>query len=194
LRRIVGWIGGSWWFWWVRRETMHLRAGGRMTQPDDRDPREVLRDYIAEKGLKSSRQREVIADAFFAAGGHLKVEELLDRVRAVDPKIGQATVYRTMKLLTDCGLANSHRFSDGHTRYEPIDAPEEHHDHLICDDCGRIIEFYDPRIEELQERIAEKHGFVMTHHKMELYGNCSDAACPNRPDAKRMRRAADRPS
>ncbi len=152
------------------------------------DPNEVLRSYINEHGLKSSRQREVIAEVFFEAGGHLKVDELLERVRAVDPKIGQATVYRTMKLLTKCGLAQPRHFGDGHTRYEPV-APddEEHHDHLICDSCGRIVEFMDERIEELQEEAAAAHGFSVTHHKMELYGLCP--AC--RKSGSRRRRKAE---
>ncbi|MFZ9886557.1 MAG: Fur family transcriptional regulator [Myxococcota bacterium] len=137
------------------------------------DPSEILRSYISEHGLKSSRQREVIAEVFFSSGGHLRVEELLERVRAVDPRIGQATVYRTMKLLTKCGLAQPRHFGDGHTRYEPV-APDEgeHHDHLICDVCGRIVEFMDERIEALQEEVARAHGFSVTMHKMELYGVC----------------------
>jgi Fur family ferric uptake transcriptional regulator len=136
------------------------------------EPLEVLRAYIVENGLKSSRQREVIAEAFFKAGGHLRVEELLDRVRAIDSRIGQATVYRTMKLLTQCGLAEAHQFGDGHTVYEPVDEPEEHHDHLICTSCGAIVEFFSEKIESLQSDIARQHGYDVTSHKMELYGIC----------------------
>lgn len=154
------------------------------------DPNAVLKDYISEHGLKSSRQREIIAEVFFEAGGHLKVEELLERVRAVDPKIGQATVYRTMKLLTKCGLAQPRHFGDGHTRYEPV-APddEEHHDHLICEACGRILEFMDERIERLQEEVAKAHGFSVTHHRMELYGLCG--ACRQKGARRRRKGAAD---
>ena len=123
--------------------------------------------------MKASRQREVIADVFFSAGGHLKVEDLLARVREVDERIGQATVYRTMKLLTRCGLAQPRQFGDGHTRYEPAFA-HDHHDHLICTRCSRIVEFVDPRIEKLQDAVADEHGFVVTSHKMELYGLCPE--------------------
>jgi len=139
------------------------------------DPQTILRDYITKHGLKSSRQREVIAGVFFTSGGHLRVDELLDRVREVDGRIGQATVYRTMKLLTKCGLAAPRHFGDGHTRYEAV-APDEgeHHDHLICTTCNRIVEFMDERIEKLQEQAAAAHGFRVTHHKMELYGECED--------------------
>ncbi len=148
---------------------------------EEREPLEVLRDYIAENGLKSSRQRELIAEVFFNAGGHLRVEELLERVREQDAKIGQATVYRTMKLLTECGLADVHQFGDGHTRYEPVDAPEEHHDHIICRDCGRIVEFYNADLEALQDNIAKAHGFRLTSHKMELYGRCQKEHCEHKP-------------
>lgn len=151
------------------------------------DPREILRAYINEHGLKSSRQRELIADVFFESGEHLKVEELLERVRELDPKIGQATVYRTMKLLTQCGLAQPRQFGDGHTRYEPtVPDDEEHHDHLICTGCGKIVEFVDPRIERLQDKVAAEHGFEVIHHKMELYGLCKECRL-------RGRKTKDRP-
>ena len=136
------------------------------------DPLTVLRDYVATRGLKFTRQREVIAETFFRSGGHLKVEDLLERAREVDPQVSLATVYRTMKLLTECGLASPHRFGDRHTRYEPAEGEDEHHDHLICTACQRIVEFYDPRIEALQEQVAAANGFRVTSHRMELYGIC----------------------
>jgi Fur family ferric uptake transcriptional regulator len=136
------------------------------------DPHQVLKEYLLRHGLKASRQREIIADVFFRAGGHLRVDELLQQVRKIDPKVSQATVYRTMKLLTDCGLAAARNFLDGQTRYERSDRTGEHHDHLICTGCGKIVEFVDERIEELQERVANGKGFLVTHHKMELYGLC----------------------
>jgi len=135
--------------------------------------REQLAKYIATKGLKSTRQRDVIADTFLSAHGHLNVEELLERVRELDDRISAATVYRTMKLLTECGLAAPRRFDDGQTRYEPA-IGRHHHDHLICKECGTIIEFEDDRIEHLQAAVAKRHGFLVTHHKLEMYGLCSD--------------------
>lgn len=134
-------------------------------------PEEILNRYIAKHGLKSTRQRTLILETFYSAGGHLSAEELLELVRAQDPKISQATVYRTLRLLTECGLAEPRNFGgDGQTRYEI--ATDDHHDHLICTECGSIVEFEDPEIEALQERVAEAHRFQMTHHKMELYGIC----------------------
>lgn len=145
-----------------------------------------LSDYITEKGLKSTRQRDLIADSFLSQDGHLNVDELLERVRGIDPRISSATVYRTMKLLTDCGLASARRFDDGQTRYEAA-IGRDHHDHLICTRCQAIIEFEDERIEELQQLVAEAHGFIVTTHKLELYGLCADCqaegatAEPERP-------------
>jgi len=144
----------------------------QQTAKESVDPRDVLREYVAKNGLKFTKQRELIADVFFASGGHLKVEELLEKVRKQDEQVSLATVYRTMKLLTDCGLAHPHRFGERQTVYEPIEGDEEHHDHIICTLCGRIVEFVDDRIEELQELIAKKNGFKLTHHRMELYGEC----------------------
>jgi len=147
--------------------------------PDPESMRKALREYISTNGLKSSRQRELIADTFFVSGGHLRVDELLEHVKKRDERIGQATVYRTMKLLTECGLAEARQFGDGHTRYEPVAPNEhEHHDHLICTKCGKIVEFLDERIEKLQITVAAAHGFTVTDHKMELYGECTDCQGP----------------
>lgn len=137
------------------------------------EARSTLARYIADNGLKSTRQRDLIADTFLAQDGHLNVDELLERVRVLDPKISAATVYRTMKLLTDCGLAHARQFGDGQTRYEAA-IGRDHHDHLICTRCSAIIEFEDERIEKLQEEVANAHGFLVTHHKLELYGLCAD--------------------
>jgi Fur family ferric uptake transcriptional regulator len=152
-----------------------------MTAPHDLVPHDVptldearalLARYIVQKGLKSTRQRDLIADTFLAQTGHLNVEELLEKVRAADARISSATVYRTMKLLAECGLAAARRFDDGQTRYEPA-IGRHHHDHLICKQCQAIIEFEDDGIESLQQAVARRHGFLVTHHKLELYGVCA---------------------
>lgn len=136
----------------------------------------TLRAYLDQHGLRASRQRDVIVEAFFGAGTHITVDDLLQRARAVDPKVSQATVYRTVRLLTDCGLAEARHFIDGQTRYEPSDLQGTHHDHLICTVCGTVVEFVEPRIEKLQEATAAAHGFVLSAHKMELYGLCRKCA------------------
>ncbi len=137
------------------------------------DPWDILRSHMAANGLKASRQRDTIAETFFGVKGHTTVDELLVLVREQDSNISQATIYRTMRLLSDCHLAVPRNF-DGQTRYEMADGPDEHHDHLICTQCQKIIEFVDERVEKLQDEIAESMGFRLTQHKMELYGICPD--------------------
>ncbi len=133
--------------------------------------RAMLQTYMDREGLRSTDQRKLIVETFFRAENHVSIEELLAQVRAKDSRVGYATVYRTLKLLTECGVANERRFGDGLTRYELADEAS-HHDHLICLDCGDITEFEEPRVEELQERVAHKYGFELRWHKHELYGIC----------------------
>jgi Fur family transcriptional regulator, ferric uptake regulator len=134
---------------------------------------ERLAAWIVSRGLKATRQRDLIVDTFFSTEGHLSVEELLEKAKQRDATLGAATVYRTMKILTDAGLASARHFEGGQTRYEAA-LDRHHHDHLICTSCGTIVEFENERIEELQDRVAGEHDFTVTHHKMELYGLCKD--------------------
>jgi Fur family ferric uptake transcriptional regulator len=138
------------------------------------DPAErerIFEQFIANQGLKSTRQRLLILETFFGLDGHLSVEELWARVRQVEHRVSVATVYRTMKLLAESGLAHARNFGDGQTRYEAA-VGRDHHDHLICTKCGTIIEFENDQIERMQEQVARKHGFTVASHKMELYGLC----------------------
>ena len=141
--------------------------------PDLTRFRALLTTHMAKKGLRSTDQRRLIVETFFKSANHVSIEELLAQVRSQDPKIGYATVYRTLKLLTECGVANERRFGDGVARYELAD-DTSHHDHLICVDCGAIVEFEEPRIETLQEAVAVAHGYDLRSHKHELYGVCGD--------------------
>ena len=134
---------------------------------------ERLAAWIASRGLKATRQRDLIVDTFFSTDGHLSVDELLEKAKSRDSTLGAATVYRTMKILTDAGLASARHFEGGQTRYEAA-LDRHHHDHLICTSCGSIVEFENERIEELQDRVASEHDFTVTHHKMELYGLCKE--------------------
>ncbi len=135
-------------------------------------PSEQLSDYLAVKKLKSTSQRDTILNVFVEAGRHLSAEELYARVKKSHPGIGYATVYRTLKLLADAGLAQERRFEDGFTRYEHA-SQDAHHDHLICTRCGAIIEFENERIEALQQDVARKNRFKVQSHKLELYGLCA---------------------
>jgi Fur family ferric uptake transcriptional regulator len=134
---------------------------------------EQLSEYLSGQGLKSTRQRDFVLNAFVSAGRHLSAEELYLLVKKSNTGIGYATVYRTLKLLAEAGLADERRFEDGFTRYE-YNASDGHHDHLICTRCGRIIEFENERIEQLQQDVARKNRFKVQSHKLELYGLCSD--------------------
>ena len=133
-----------------------------------------LHSYMAKKGLRSTAQRRLIIDTFFEGAPHMTIEDLLAEVRTRDKGIGYATVYRTLKLLAECGVASERRFGDGLSRYELADEASTHHDHLICVSCGKIIEFEEPRIEELQDEIAARYGFEISSHKHEMYGTCLD--------------------
>ena len=137
------------------------------------DLHDALAAYMLKMGLRSTSQRRLVTDVFFRSGGHLSIEDLLAKVREQDPRVGYATVYRTLKLLTECGVAFERRFGDGLARYELADEAS-HHDHLICVDCGAIVEFEEDRIEALQEAVAEKYGYELRSHKHEMYGVCPD--------------------
>ncbi len=118
-------------------------------------------------GLRMTDQRRTIAGVLQDAVDHPDVEELYNRAAAVDPKISLATVYRTVKLFEETGILEKHEFGDGRARYEAAD--RDHHDHLINVNSGEVIEFVDPEIEALQERIAEKLGYRLMGHRLELY-------------------------
>jgi len=122
----------------------------------------------AEKGLRITEQRRVIARVLSEAEDHPHVEAVYLRASAIDSGISIATVYRTVRLFEEAGILDRHEFGDGRSRYEP--APETHHDHLINVETGEVTEFVDPELEQLQKLIAEKLGYRLVDHRMELYG------------------------
>jgi Fur family transcriptional regulator, ferric uptake regulator len=132
---------------------------------------ELLAKYLSGQGLRSTTQRDQILHVFINAGRHLSAEELYLRVMKSHPGIGYATVYRTLKLFSAAGLADERHFEDGFTRYE-YKVSDNHHDHLICTQCGLILEFENERIEALQQDVAKKNHFKVRNHKLELYGLC----------------------
>lgn len=134
---------------------------------------QVFLDYLGERKLKLTPHRELILAQFVEDEGHRSVEDVYRVVREKDPRIGYTTVYRTMKLLADCGLAREIDLADGITRYEHL-LNHEHHDHMICTQCGKSIEFYNAEIEDLQDAASEQLGFKVLDHKLQIYGLCSD--------------------
>ncbi|GAB4532804.1 MAG: Fur family transcriptional regulator [Parvularculaceae bacterium] len=134
----------------------------------DNLPMDKLEKLCAEKGMRMTEQRRVIARVLSAATDHPDVEEIYRRASEVDPNISIATVYRTVRLFEEAGIIERHDFQDGRSRYE--EASEDHHDHLIDMRSGRVIEFVNDEIERLQERVAKELGYRLVDHRLELYG------------------------
>jgi Fur family ferric uptake transcriptional regulator len=148
-----------------------------------REERQVLAAYLARNRLKRSAQREVILDVFLKAGRHVSVEELLRIVRRKRPDIGRTTIYRTLTLLKDAGLASELVFG-GEARFEPH-WNRDHHDHFICGACGEIIEFTSPEIERIQGEIASGIGFVIEGHRHHIFGRCRRCAAKSAREGSR---------
>jgi len=134
---------------------------------------DVLENYISQNNLKITKQRRTVLKAFLECKTHISVEELYNSVLKTEPKVGLATVYRTLALLTKSGLALEMDFGDGQKRYESTHNIV-HHDHMVCTECGKIIEFNHPLIEKFQEEVAKENGFKITSHKLDLFGYCQD--------------------
>lgn len=133
-----------------------------MNQPID------IEQLCADRGLRITEQRRIIARVLSESTDHPDVELLHERASTLDPKISIATVYRTVRLFEEAGILDRHDFGDGRARYEA--APEAHHDHLIDVETGKVVEFVDPELEALQRVIAERLGYRLVDHRMELYG------------------------
>ncbi len=137
------------------------------------EEQEVFLNHIQKKGLKRTAQRDLILDVFLRTERHLSNEDLYRLVQEEDASVGQTTVYRTLKLLTEAGLAREVRFGDGRTHYEH-NYKHEHHDHMICSECGKIIEFYSAELEALQDAMAAKHRFEISQHLLRIIGICAE--------------------
>ncbi|KAF0178290.1 MAG: Ferric uptake regulator Fur family [Nitrospirae bacterium] len=144
-----------------------------MTEQTQKTEKQIFAEFLARKNLRDTSQRELILDEFLRREQHISAEELYDVVKQRDRTIGQATVYRVLKLLCEAGLAREVNFGDGTMRYEH-EFGHEHHDHLTCTACGKTIEVVDPAIETLQKALAEKYGFCLLNHEMYLYGTCAE--------------------
>ncbi len=129
---------------------------------------ETIEQKCISKGVKLTEQRKIIAKVMSTSDDHPDVDELYNRVSKIDEKISIATVYRTVKLFEEAGILAKHEFKGGKARYEEIS--ESHHDHLIDVKTGEIIEFVDDEIEKLQKKVADKYGYDLVDHKLELYG------------------------
>jgi len=133
--------------------------------------KKIFYDYLSGKGLKKTQQRDLILDTFLAAEHHVNVDDLIRRVREIDPTTGYATVYRTVNLFLESGIAQEVRLSDSVRRIEPF-YEDEHHDHLICLRCGSTTEFFSGQLESVQLAAAADHGFRPLRHSLRIYGLC----------------------
>ncbi len=138
-----------------------------------KEEKEIFLEHIQKSGLRRTAQRDLILEVFLRTEDHLSSEDLYWLVQKEDPNVGQTTVYRTLKLLTEAGLAREVRLGDGRTYYEHH-FDHEHHDHMICTECGEVIEFFSAEIEELQDQMAEKFNFKPTHHSLRILGICGE--------------------
>src|SRR5215210_7891383 len=138
--------------------------------------REIFLEHIQKAGLRRTGQRDLILDMFLRTEEHLSSEDLYWLVQKQDPSVGHTTVYRTLKLLTEAGLAREVRFGDGKTYYEHH-YNHEHHDHMICTECGKVIEFFSETLEAAQDAVSDKYKFKPTHHSLRIWGVCEE--CQN---------------
>jgi Fur family transcriptional regulator, ferric uptake regulator len=141
---------------------------------------QVLRDYLKKNGLKDTSQREEILNHLLAAEKHMAPEEIYETLRRKDPRLGRATVFRTLKMLEACGLATKVTFADGRHKFEACKG-RAHHDHMICVECGAVIEFVNESIEKTQDKVARDHGFKILWHRHEIFGRCPDCEAGRRP-------------
>jgi Fur family ferric uptake transcriptional regulator len=147
------------------------------------EEQEVFLAHIQKKGLKRTAQRDLILEVFLRTEEHLSSEDLYQLVHKEDSTVGQTTVYRTLKLLSEAGLAREVRFGDGLTHYEH-NYKHQHHDHMICSSCGKIIEFYSAELEAIQDAMAAKHKFEVEQHLLRIIGLCADCRRNKRESEK----------
>jgi Fur family ferric uptake transcriptional regulator len=147
------------------------------------EEQEVFHRHIQRAGLKRTAQRDLILEVFLRTEEHLSSEDLYNLIKQEDPTVGHTTVYRTLKLLVEAGLAREVRFGDGRMRYEH-NYKHPHHDHMICLACGKTIEFFSAELEALQDKLAAKHEFDATHHTLRMFGYCADCRRAGRNVAK----------
>jgi len=139
-----------------------------------REREEFLR-YLREHGHRVTSERLTLFDEIFSQHGHIDAEQLLDSLQERGVKISRATVYRNLDLLVECGLVRRHRLARRRYLYEHVH-PGQHHDHLVCTECGRVVEFVSPGISALQAEISRAHGFVPTRHSLQILGICNRCA------------------
>jgi Fur family transcriptional regulator, ferric uptake regulator len=149
-----------------------------------REAQQILHQHLKSVGLKHTEQRDTILQTFLETREHLSVNELHRLVQKKDARIGFTTVYRTLKLLAECGLASEVAFHDGIARYEHQYNRRSHH-HMVCTECGSSVEFFSTEVDQLEHEIGRKHNYATTRHTFQIYGLCED--CRSKDDSRRVR-------
>ena len=142
--------------------------------------RQAFSAFLKEHGQRQTPERFTILDEVYATADHFDADTLFARLKQKGERVSRATVYNTLELLLDCDLVVRHQFGKNQAKYERAYAYWQH-DHLICLDCGEILEFCDPRLQSIQDTVGGIYGFQISHHALTLYGHCGREACPNRP-------------
>src|SRR5512132_3588762 len=149
-----------------------------ISRDDIREAQDILHRHLKQVGLKHTEQRDTILRTFLETRDHLSTDELYRLVRERDARIGFTTVYRTLKLLAECGLASAVAFQDGVARYEHQYNRRSHH-HMVCTECGSSVEFFSPEIDRMEQEIGRKHHYLTTRHTFQVYGVCEDCRKKN---------------
>ena len=144
--------------------------------------RQRFEAFLKERGQRRTPERIAVLDALYATADHVDADTLFARLKTEGVRVSRATVYNTLDLLIECDLAVRHQFGKQQAKFERAYAYWQH-DHLICEDCGEILEFCDPRLQQIQETVAEIYGFDVARHALTVYGHCRREACPNRTEA-----------
>jgi len=151
------------------------------TAPDQlEEVHRLFTEFLRTRGQRRTPERMAVLDAVYTADGHFDAETLYGVLKEGPVHVSRATVYNTLELLSECDLVARHQFGNKQAKYERSYSFRQH-DHLICTDCGELFEFCDPRLQEVQEMVAEVFGFEISHHALHMYGSCRRPDCPSRP-------------
>ena len=153
----------------------------RLSQQQVAEVRNIFRTFLKEQNLRQTPERFMVLEEIYATDDHVDADELYLRLKQKGNRISRATVYNTLDLLLDCDLVGRHQFGKNQAKYERAYSYWQH-DHLICLDCNEVLEFCDPRIQGIQEMVAEIYQFEIKHHALHLYGHCQRTECANRPE------------
>lgn len=151
-----------------------------LPQAQTEEVQRLFREYLRQQGLRQTPERFAILDEVYASADHFDADQLFVRMKQRGSRVSRATVYNTLELLQDCDLVVRHQFGKNQAKFERSYAYWQH-DHLICVDCGDILEFCDPRLQAIHDTLAEIFDFEITHHALHVYGRCRREECPSRP-------------